>query len=59
MFFFGKGDDYFWSYWKIEWFLFRLVIIMINGFFLYFKDLFIELIILNYMSNMFLFWNIK
>lgn len=54
---FGKGDDYSWSYRKIEWFLLRLVTIMINGFFLYFKDSFTELIIPNYMSNMFLFWN--
>lgn len=54
---FGKGDDYSWSYRKIEWFLLRLVTIMINGFFLYFKDSFTELIIPNDMNNMFLFWN--
>lgn len=54
---FGKGYDYSWSYRKIEWFLLRLVTIMINVFFLYFKDSFTELIIPNYMSNMFLFWN--
>lgn len=55
---FSKRYDYSWSYRNIKWFLPRLVTVMINGFFIFQRLIYISYLS-KIMSNMFWFWNIK